>query len=190
MGFLSSFFDTTKSTRKFQRAGLADFDKTRAMTDPFFQSMLESGQSAGSLYDDFLGLNGQGAQQGAYDGYLNSPGFDATFASGTRALDQSGAARGMSQSGDQAKALQGYGQGLYAQDMGNYLDRLQGQQSGGFAGAQGLTGNSMNYNNLMTSFGQSKDAGMQGGLSNVLGLTGTAASFFGGGGGSTFGKLF
>lgn len=70
-------------------------------------------------------LNQIGAvQQGDYSGFTESPGYQFAFDEGMRAVDNSGAARGMSLSGAQLKALNRYGQGVGAQQYDNYLNNL------------------------------------------------------------------
>jgi hypothetical protein len=196
MGFFDALFNPSKNTKKGYNRAIGDFDRTRSITDPFYTGQVTSGQAANDLLSNYLGLNGVGAQQQAYDNYLTSPGYDFTFNQGTRAIDNSGAARGMSQSGTSMKALQEYGQGLYAQDMGNYLNRLTGASQGGYNGAAGLTGNSSQYGNLQIGKGNAIDAGNQASFGNIVSLgtaiAGTAMGIppgmTGGGGGGQGGQ--
>ena len=116
--------------------------------------------------------------------YSNSPAFDAQLAAGTKAINQSAAARGSLNSGATLKALQGYGQDLYNQDYGNYLARLVGQQGVGATGASGITGNAQGIGQLQIGQGNARDAGNQAAFGNILGIDGTIL------GGLTGGRLF
>ena len=177
------FSDPSKRSKLGLIAASKEFQGARRQTDPFYQQQLGSASSASSRLADFLGLDGQAAQQQAFDTYLNSPAFTAQLQSGTDAIDQSAIARGMSQSGAALKELQNYGQGLYAQDYGNHLSRLASMASGGYGAASGLTNNALQQGQYNIQYGQAADAGRQAKLGNVLGVAGTVAGFLGGQGG-------
>lgn len=196
MGIFDAIFNPSKNTNRAYGQATADFNQTRGQTDPFYSGMVQGGSRANSMLYDLLGINGQGAQQQAMSAYSNSPGFDAQLAAGTRAIDQSGAARGQAQSGATQRALQGYGQDLYNQGYQQYLGQLSGVGNQGMAGASGLQGNSNQFGQLAIGAGNAKDAGNQAGFGNLLGIAGTVAGFAGGfpsggmGGGGGFGRLF
>ena len=133
--FLDGLFNPSRNTERAYGQATAERNRVNAQTNPYYEGLTSSGTAATSRLGDLLGLNGRGAQQAGYDTYMNSPAFDAQFDAGQRAINQSAAATGNLQSGANAKALQGYGQNLYAQDFNNYLGQLAGQQSVGMGGA-------------------------------------------------------
>lgn len=73
-------------------------------------------------------LRGQGLSD--YKGFTGTPGYQFQLDEGAQAVDRSAAARGGLFSGATMKASQRFGQGVAAQEYGNYLARL-----GGLAGA-------------------------------------------------------
>ena len=199
MGFLSNMFGSGGDDRGTQGIYNAQrqLSASRAITDPYYQQQVESGSAANQRLSDFLGLNGQGAQRTAHSNYMTSPGFDAQLQRGTDAIDQSAIARGMSQSGAALKELQGYGQGLYAQDYGSHLSRLSGLQGQGSAGAAGLTQGASQMGNLFMNLGQYQDAANAASANNIMGGIGTLVGSFAnpagqakGGGFGSLGRLF
>ena len=61
---------------------------------------------------------------GDYSGFESSPGYQFRMDEGQKAVERSGAARGMTQSGSQLKALQRYGQDYASGEFNNYANRL------------------------------------------------------------------
>lgn len=59
--------------------------------------------------------------QGDFSSFYKSPDYQFAFDEGQRALDSSGASRGMTLSGAQLKAAQKYGQGLATQNYQNWF---------------------------------------------------------------------
>lgn len=143
------------------------------------------------------------------------PQYQFGFDQGTRAIDNSAAARGMDQSGRTLKDLTRFGQGYADQQYGNYLQQLmQGTQLGMNATgaqtgvqAQGLQGQlgarQSAYNGAMQAagtIGQGQVAGAQAESAGALNLAklavtgaGMAMGSFGGGGlsglmGSSYGN--
>lgn len=174
--FLDGLFNPSKNTERAYSQATAERNRVNAQTNPYYEGLTSSGTAATSRLGDLLGLNGRGAQQAGYDSYMNSPGFDANFEVGQRAIRQNQAATGNLQSGAAGKALQGFGQNLYAQDFNTYLGQLAGQQNVGMGGAQGLQGNSSELQRLMLGAGQARDAGNAGFAGNALGLGFSALS--------------
>ena len=104
-----------------------------------------------------------------------------------RAIDQSAAARGMSQSGAAMKALSDNTQGLYNQGLQQHYANLGGMQQTGFAGAGGLTNNAKTLADLRMVQGNAQDMNAQGGMNNMLGAIGTGIGLMGGYGGGGIG---
>jgi hypothetical protein len=186
--FWDGLFNPSKNTERAYSQATAERNRVNAQTNPYYEGLTSSGTAATSRLGDLLGLNGRGAQQAGYDSYMNSPGFDANFEVGQRAIRQNQAATGNLQSGAAGKALQGFGQNLYAQDFNTYLGQLAGQQNVGMGGAQGLQGNSSALQQLILGSGQAQDAGNRGFAGNVLGIGGTLAGLAFGA--PTGGRLF
>jgi len=131
------------------------------------------------------------AQQNAFAQFRTDPGYQFAFDEGTKALQNSAAARGILNSGATAKALTRYGQGVADQQYGNYFARLQslaglGQTattSTGQFGAQAAA----NQGNALMAAGNARASAYGGiatsanqGLQNYL-----LASQYGGGGGTS-----
>lgn len=92
-----------------------------------------------------------------------NPAYDFQFNEGMRALDNSGAARGMSMSGAQIRATQRFGQGLAAQGRGEQLNRLQalagiGQTATG-QGAQAAQNYGQSAGQTLASIGNAQAQG-------------------------------
>lgn len=187
MGLLSGLFNPTKNTqrgyKKLKQAynsSINDFNQTRSLSDPFFQDMLSGGRQAYGTLADLIGVNGQGAQNGAVRDWQMSPAFQSVLDRGQRTIDQGAAARGTLMSGDAINASREYGQDLQNQEFDTQLGRL-GQLVGyGQQGASGMAGNSRYLSDLLigkgnaqVGYGQAKDQGNQAAAGNVLGIAGT-----------------
>lgn len=90
--------------------------------------------------------------------FVASPGYGFRVQQGVNALDRGAAARGMTYSGAQAKALSDYGQNTGSAEWGNYI-----------SGLQGLSGQGNNSANALISgtnsiVGQGINGALQGGL--------------------------
>ena len=103
----------------------------------YFDPYTSAGGDALSMYRNALGLGGPQGNQAAVGAFQTGPGYDFAQKQGIQALDRSAAGRGMFGSGNNAIALQEYGQGLANQEYGNWLSRLQGLGAQGLEGAQG-----------------------------------------------------
>lgn len=71
------------------------------------------------------------AQRNAMARFQTDPGYQFRVAQGLQAVNNSGASRGMTYSGAQAKALNDYAQGQASQEYGNYFNRLAGVSGSG-----------------------------------------------------------
>jgi len=117
--------------------------------------------------------------------YLQSPGYDWQVQQGVNAIDRGASATGKLDSGQRSKDLMAYGQGMAAQDYGNFLGRYSdllnkysgiagtGMTSAGQMGAYGQNlGNQLGQygQNYATGAGNSMMAGgnaMAGGMINA-----------------------
>lgn len=178
MGIFDALFgNPTANTTSGYKAARKDFKRTRATTDPFYRGQVGNASGASSRLYDLLGLNGAAAGQTALAAIPETPGYQAGLQSGLRAIDQGAASRGMLRSGDTMKANNQFGQDYWWQTKYRpYLSDLEGQVRGGYAGAQGLEGNSKYFSQLRIGQGEAQDAGREAMAGRILGLIGTGVS--------------
>ena len=155
MGFLSSLFGVDDAKKAAQRAGEANrAESSAAYTDAkdIQQPFYDQGVAGNALLGDYLGLNGQGAQQTAYNNYQESPGVQFATDQGLRAVDNSYAGRtGGTVSGGLLKALTKYGVGNATQNFNTYLGQLGTVAGAGQNAANTLTGARYNSAGLTTN---------------------------------------
>lgn len=121
-----------------------------------------------------------------YSDFLNSPDYQFALQQGTQNLDRSAASRGRLNSGGYGQDLVSYGQGMAAQQLGNYTNRLAniaglGQTAGGDLNRLGANyatnyGNNLNNAAAATASGYAGQANAASGLANGLGQ---AAGYYG-----------
>lgn len=196
MGFLSSLFGVDKAEDAARNAassnrkeGGAAYDEALRLFAPYY----DTGMAGWNRYADFLGLNGQGTQQQAFDSYVQGPDVQYRVDQGVRAIDNSSAARtGGTLSGGQLKALNKFGIGEATQDYGNFMSRLAGVGAQGQSAAGSLAGARYNTANIVTGANTAEgnaiaNANLAGGniLGNIIGggmkLAGSFFNPFGGG---------
>lgn len=122
-----------------------------------------------------------------YQGFEASPGYEFMQQEGSRAIDRSAAARGGLNSGATMRAQQRYGQGLAAQEYGNYLNRLAAMSGTGQTAASNIgslgASSAANQGNALMAGGQARASGYMGqanALSGMVGnLSGAAGGMFG-----------
>lgn len=83
-----------------------------------------AGEGALGDVSGILGLQGPDVQRQAYENFTAYPGYQFAFDQGLRAVDAGAASRGMLRSGATLKAEEQFGQGLAAQQFGDYVNRL------------------------------------------------------------------
>jgi hypothetical protein len=96
------------------------------------------GDNATRMIGNLYGPNGP--QQGWQD-FLNSADYKFRFNEGRSALENSAAAKGNLLSGNFARGVTEYGQGMASNEFKNYYDRLFGQASLGANAASGAANN-------------------------------------------------
>lgn len=99
---------------------------------------MNAGTNALAPAQSLLGLNGQDAATAAMANFQQSPGYQFQLDQGIRAVESGAAAQGMLHSGATLKALQDRGNGLAAQEFGNYYNRLMGMVQNGQNSAAGV----------------------------------------------------
>lgn len=155
MGFLDKLFgiDDAKAAAS-QAAARNRTEASGAYSDAqgILNPYLSGGNQAFDLYKNFLGINGAGDQQRAFDNYVAGPDVAFRRQQGIDAIDNSSAARtGGVLSGGLLKRLQDYGTGVATQDLGNYLSRLASTSAMGQTAANTLTGARYNSAGLTTN---------------------------------------
>ena len=155
MVFLSSLFGVDDAKKAAERAATANrAESTAAYGDAtrLQQPFIDQGMAGYGKLGDFLGLNGQGAQQGAYDSYQESPDAVYRTGQGIRALDNSFAARtGGTLSGGAIRAIDKYGVDQATQNLNTYLGQLGTVAGAGQNAANTLTGARYNSAGLTTN---------------------------------------
>jgi hypothetical protein len=157
----------------------AAYDEAGAMYDPY----IASGRKSSGMYDDFLGVNGQGNALEAYTNLAANPAFSGKLAQDSNAVAKNLNARGMGAGGTAALA----GERVFQSNIGNWLDRYRDAGRDGFSAtgaksnivmgkgdaAYGYAGTRANqavgYGNALS---QTRNAG----LNNLLNVAGTVIS--------------
>ena len=150
------------------------------------------GQAGMKQMGNLLGLNGQAGSQNAQAALATMPGYQFQLGQGNNAINAAAAAGGTLNSGNQALALQKYGQGLAGQNYGQYVSQLQPYMQMGQNAASGIgnlysgLGNQLNANqtnqanmnmNAMTSAGNAQASAALANQNMGMGLLGGLGSF-------------
>lgn len=135
-------------------------DLTRADLAPYVQSG-DLGQAA---YLNTLGLGAAPMVDGKqWGGYEQSPGYQMQLRQGTDSAMSAAMATGQGASGRTLQDLNAFGQGLAAQDFGNFQNRLAALGQGGQAAAGMQANNNTNYaqmgTNALGNIGNAQSAG-------------------------------
>lgn len=107
--------------QKQQTLNRQNYDEQRGWAQPYIQAGTGAVGKLSSLY----GLGGNG-QSGDWSSFLRaSPEYQFSLGEGTRALENSAAAKGGLLSGNFARGITEFGQGLASKQIGNYISNLQ-----------------------------------------------------------------
>lgn len=133
------------------------------------------GTNAVNMIGRLYGPNGP--QEGWRD-FLNSPDYKFRFDQGRMALENSAAAKGNLLSGNFAKGITDYGQGMASTEFGNYYNRLFGQAQIG----AGVASNAANNATVMSgqigqSYGNIGQANASGWVGGANAFSGAAQNF-------------
>lgn len=157
------------------------YDEQRGFLRPYIDAGTGAVGKLGQLY----GLGGQGS--GDWQSFLqSSPEYKFALNEGTNALQNSAAAKGGLMSGNFARGITEFGQGLASNQINNYIKNLTGigQMGAGSAGA--LTGQSAN----LLGQGNQIQAGMSGQIGGTMqGIGQAQASGYVGGANALTGSL-
>lgn len=150
------------------------YDQQRGALQPYIDAGAGASGKLSTLYG--LGGNGQGGDWASF--LRSSPEYQFALGEGTNALQNSAAAKGGLLSGNFARGITEFGQGLASKQIGNYISNLQniGQTGAGAAGA--LTGQSANLIGQGNQ-GQIAQAGQIGGTMQGIGQA-QASGYVGG----------
>ena len=161
MGFFQDLSGKTANKGLQQSANEAQGAYKVALSN--YRPYVNTGFDAQATLASTLGLNGQQAADQAFSQYQKSPGYDFQMGQGTEAIDRSAASRGSLASGGTLKALQEFGQGLAAQDYGNWQQNLGGIAGTGLNATTNLVNSKLNtagtVGNAYAQMGANKTAG-------------------------------
>jgi hypothetical protein len=116
---------------------------TRADAQGFIDAQSQGGDAGGGA----AGGGGFNALNFDYGGFDTTPGYEFRVAQGRQAIERSAAARGGLNSGATMKALEGYGQGMAADEYGTFMNRLAAGAGRGQTATNSLAGFGQNFAN-------------------------------------------
>lgn len=174
---MSSANKAAKSQESAAREQLALARETRDMTRADLAPYVQSGDLGQAAYLNTLGLGAAPMVDGkAWGGYEQSPGYQTQLRQGTDSALSAAMATGQGASGRTLQDLNAFGQGLAAQDFGNFQNRLAALGQGGAAAASLQANNNTNYaelgTNALAGIGNARSAGAMGvgnAFSNMMG---------------------
>lgn len=168
-----------RAQERSARDQIAYSEQTRDMIRDDLSPFRQGGETA---WNALLSEYGLGARPTGYGGYTSSPGYDWQMQQGQRAIDGSAASRGNLFSGATLRAQQQFGQGLAAQDYGQWLAGLSGIAGSGQNAAAGqataLTNNNAMVNSALGSIGDARAAGAIGGANAFSDAVGNATGIW------------
>ena len=133
----------------------------------YLSPWITQGQGASNQLNYLMGIGpqtgtGLNTSQGAYGSLATpfsqtnwqvDPGYAFRLQQGQQALERSAAARGMTLSGAQAKALQGYGQGMASQEYQNAYNRYNTDQGNLYNRLSGISGTGLQAGSALAGVG-------------------------------------
>ena len=164
--------------------GDQNFD-TREAAQAFINSQGGAGGAGGGGTGGAAGSN---ALNFDYGGFKETPGYQFRVDQGRQAIERSAAARGGLNSGATMKALQGYGQGMAADEYGTFYNRLGAMSGTGQTQVNSLASlganSAANQGNSLMQAGNARASG----YANQANIFGGAASQIAGGIGNYIGS--
>lgn len=128
------------------------YDQTRADYAPW----RAAGSGALDMLSRAYGIGGQAPDLSAFQA---SPGYQFRYNEGLRGIDRGAAARGLLHSGAAVKAEQRFGEGLAANEFGDWWNRLAGVAGIGQAAVSGTAAAGANSsNNISNAYTQQGNA--------------------------------
>ena len=152
------------------------------------QAFINSQGGAGGAGGAGGGAAGSNALNFDYGGFKETPGYQFRVDQGRQAIERSAAARGGLNSGATMKALQGYGQGMAADEYGTFYNRLGAMSGTGQTQVNSLASlganSAANQGNSLMQAGNARASG----YANQANIFGGAASQIAGGIGNYIGS--
>jgi hypothetical protein len=168
----------------------------------YYVPYTETGGKANAMLADALGLNGRPAYQDVVDNFMGDPFRQSNEDFANKQLANQYNARGGLYSGNAMLAAARGSLERGSVDWNKWLDRLTGQQSGGFQASNAMAGLTQGQGDMAYGYGQTKAgneinygnamaATRNIGINNLLGVAGTAVRGFtpGWGGATAFGNM-
>lgn len=140
----------------YYNQGRSDLGNQYSTAQGRYGSYADGGNRANALYGNYMGINGRGAQQGAFDDYVESPYADAMRQNAERSTARTFNARGMGSSGSEMNALYRRNADLYQQNFDGYLNRLGQMQGQGLQVANQQANLDMGYGNALAGIGNNQ----------------------------------
>ncbi len=147
-----------------------------------FAPYRETGETALGEYGALYGVGREGMlsdedMQAARDRFKTTPGYEFRMEEGVRALDRSASARGNLGGGGYGRDLVKFGQGIGAEEFGNYANRLaglasMGQSSSAQTASAGMQSAGNISNTLMSGAANEGNAILQAGTARASGYAG------------------
>lgn len=177
---VAGMVSANKAANAQKKAGdqqLALARETRDLTRADLAPYVQSGDLGQAAYLNTLGLGAAPMVDGKqWGGYEQSPGYQMQLRQGTDSAMSAAMATGQGASGRTLQDLNAFGQGLAAQDFGNFQNRLAALGQGGAAAASLQANNNTNYaelgTNALAGIGNARSAGAIGvgnAFSNMMG---------------------
>jgi hypothetical protein len=145
------------------------------------QPFIGAGAGAAGSLASYLGVNGQGAQQGAMNAYQTGPFFQTALNTANRNTSNAYAAMGGAVGGNALNALYTQNAGLWNQQYNTFLQQLMGLSAQGVGAAGALTGAgtqaAATAGGLYGQAGQALGAGTAG-FGNALGAGVNSAALY------------
>jgi hypothetical protein len=175
---MSSIFGGSKQKSTQQStSNQVSYNQAYPWAQQTYQPQVEQGNKASSSIMALLGLGGdKAAADGAYNDYLGSTGYQNTLATGSQAITNNAAARGLLGSGSTLKRLTQFGQANSQQYFGDYISKLLGMTQNGQNAGQIVTGAGNYSTGNSQSTGSSSGSSNSGGLGKFIGSALSAAA--------------
>lgn len=152
--------DAAKEQRKATQAAIRAQQQAGDQAVGLYSPYRDVGMTALHRLAAYAGLSGRGAQQEAYDDYLESPDVEFRKRMGIQAIDRSRAAVGGLRSGRTIADLAEFGQGLASQGINDLFSRITDLKDTGYgataASANARLGVGGNVANLLQQGGNAQ----------------------------------
>lgn len=156
--------DASDAQSASAQAGIAAQDRQLAEVRKLLEPYMTPGLKSIQEQQNMLGLAGPGAQQAAYQGIEQSPGFQTLARQGEQGILQNASATGGLRGGNVQGALAQFRPALLNQFIGQQYDRLGGLTSIGQNAAAGVGNAGMQTGTNVANLLQQQGAAQAGGI--------------------------